>query len=124
MRNIVILFITNACIRNAFRSFAFLQYYYLNLQILAGKYKDSTGFVVRITENRTVILSDLSIYEMEVLPRDLQVYSTTVTNVQDSSEQFQLSDLVQLDAQTVSVQMERKNFHVFSTHGKVVEVRR
>jgi len=39
----IILFITNACIKNAFRSFAFLQYYYFNLQVSAGNYRAAYG---------------------------------------------------------------------------------
>lgn len=71
-----------------------------------------------------VLFSDLSMHELEVLPRDLQLCSDMATGV-DSLGQFQWGDLVQLDAQTVGVivRLERENFHVLSMHGKVVEAR-
>lgn len=75
-------------------------------------------------QNRVVLFSDLSMHELEVLPRDLQLCSDMATGV-DSLGQFQWGDLVQLDAQTVGVivRLERENFHVLSMHGKVVEAR-
>jgi len=73
-------------------------------------------------------------YELEVLPSDLQLCPDMATGV-DSLGQFQCGDLVQLDAQSVGViiRMERDehytlyewnmNFHVLSMHGKVIEVK-
>lgn len=71
-----------------------------------------------------VLFSDLSMHELEVLPRDLQLCSDMATGV-DSLGQFQWGDLVQLDAQTVGVivRLERESFHVLSMHGKVIEAR-
>jgi len=118
------LFIKNACIKNAFRSFAFLEYYYFNLQVLAGNYKDETGFVIKIGQNRIILLSDISMCEIETFPRDLQLFSGQMNGI-DSSGQFEWGELVQLNAQTVGVivQMDRETFHVLSMYGNVIKVR-
>lgn len=94
------------------------------MQVVAGRYEGDTGLIVRVEQNRVVLFSDLSMHELEVLPRDLQLCSDMATGV-DSLGQFQWGDLVQLDAQTVGVivRLERENFHVLSMHGKVVEAR-
>lgn len=96
-----------------------------HVKVVAGRYEGDTGLIVRVEQNRVVLFSDLSMHELEVLPRDLQLCSDMATGV-DSLGQFQWGDLVQLDAQTVGVivRLERENFHVLSMHGKVVEARR
>lgn len=91
-------------------------------KVLAGRYEGETGLIVRVEPSRVVLVSDLTMHELEVLPRDLQLCSDMATGV-DSLGQFQIGDLVQLDAQTVGVivRMERENFHVLTSHGKVIE---
>ncbi|KAG8038436.1 hypothetical protein G9C98_006132 [Cotesia typhae] len=95
-----------------------------HVKVVAGRYEGDTGLIVRVEQNRVVLFSDLSMHELEVLPRDLQLCSDMATGV-DSLGQFQWGDLVHLDAQTVGVivRLERENFHVLSMHGKVVEAR-
>lgn len=91
-------------------------------KVLAGRYEGETGLIVRVEPTRVVLVSDLTMHELEVLPRDLQLCSDMATGV-DSFGQFQWGDLVQLDAQTVGVivRLERENFHVLTSHGKVME---
>ncbi|XP_014230506.2 transcription elongation factor SPT5-like [Trichogramma pretiosum] len=95
-----------------------------HVKVVAGRYEGDTGFVLQVEPNRVVLFSDLSMHELEVLPRDLQLCSDMATGV-DSLGQFQWGDLVQLDPQTVGVivRLERENFHILSMHGKVVEAR-
>ncbi|XP_073975889.1 transcription elongation factor subunit Spt5 [Rhodnius prolixus] len=92
-----------------------------HVKVLAGRYEGDTGLIVRVEENRVVLFSDLTMHELEVLPRDLQLCSDMATGV-DSLGQFQWGDLVQIDAQKVGVivRLERENFHVLSMEGKVV----
>ena len=92
--------------------------------MLAGRYEGDTGLIVRVEQNRVILFSDLSMHELEVLPRDLQLCTDMATGV-DSMGQFQWGDLVQLNDQTVGVivRLERENFHVLSMHGKVVEAK-
>ncbi|CAK9801062.1 Transcription elongation factor SPT5 [Anthophora quadrimaculata] len=95
-----------------------------HVKVVAGRYEGDTGLIVRVEQNRVVLFSDLSMHELEVLPRDLQLCSDMATGV-DSLGQFQWGDLVQFDAQTVGVivRLEHENFHVLSMHGKVIEAR-
>lgn len=92
-----------------------------HVKVLSGRYEGDTGLIVRVEENRVVLFSDLTMHELEVLPRDLQLCSDMATGV-DSLGQFQWGDLVQLDPQNVGVivRLERENFHVLSMQGKVV----
>lgn len=91
-------------------------------KVLAGRYEGETGLIVRVEPSRVVLVSDLTMHELEVLPRDLQLCTDMATGV-DSLGQFQWGDMVQMDAQTVGVivRLERENFHVLGMHGKVIE---
>lgn len=91
-------------------------------KVLAGRYEGETGLIVRVEPSRVVLVSDLTMHELEVLPRDLQLCTDMATGV-DSLGQFQWGDLVQMDTQTVGVivRLERENFHVLGMHGKVIE---
>lgn len=93
-----------------------------HVKVLAGRYEGDTGLVVRVEPTRAVLVSDLTMHELEVLPRDLQLCSDMATGV-DSLGHFQWGDLVQLDPQTVGVivRLEKENFHVLGMQGKVVE---
>lgn len=85
----------------------------------AGRYEGDTGLVVRVENNRVVIISDLTMHEMEILPKDLQLCTDMASGV-DSLGKFEWGDLVNLDAETVGVivRLERENFHVLNMHGK------
>lgn len=68
-----------------------------HVKVLSGRYEGETGLIVRVEENRVVLFSDLTMHELEVLPRDLQLCSDMATGV-DSLGQFQWGDLVQLES--------------------------
>lgn len=65
-------------------------------KVLAGRYEGETGLIVRVEPSRVVLVSDLTMHELEVLPRDLQLCTDMATGV-DSLGQFQWGDLVQLE---------------------------
>ena len=67
-----------------------------------------------------VLFSDLTMHELKVLPRDLQLCAEIATGV-DSMGRFSYGDLVQIDAQTVGVivRLERERFQVLNQYGKV-----
>lgn len=75
--------------------------------------------MVRVENNRVVIISDLTMHEMEILPKDLQLCTDMASGV-DSLGKFEWGDLVNLDAETVGVivRLERENFHVLNMHGE------
>ena len=77
------------------------------------RYEGDTGLIVRVQENMIVLFSDLTMHELKVLPRDLQLCSDMATGV-DSLGVFSFGDMVQLDAQTVGVivQIQKENFQV------------
>ncbi|XP_046987782.1 transcription elongation factor SPT5 [Schistocerca americana] len=95
-----------------------------HVKVIAGRYEGDTGLIVRVEENRVVLFSDLTMHELEVLPKDIQLSPDMATGV-DSLGQYQWGDCVQLDPQTVGVivRLERENFHVLSMQGKVVEAK-
>lgn len=65
-------------------------------KVLAGRYEGETGLIVRVEPGRVVLVSDLTMHELEVLPRDLQLCTDMATGV-DSLGQFEWGDLVQLE---------------------------
>ncbi|XP_040298487.1 transcription elongation factor SPT5 isoform X1 [Bufo bufo] len=95
-----------------------------HVKVIAGRYEGDTGLVVRVEENFVILFSDLTMHELKVLPRDLQLCSETASGV-DVGGQHEWGELVQLDPQTVGVivRLERETFQVLNMHGKVVTVR-
>lgn len=95
-----------------------------HVKVIAGRFEGDTGLIVRVEDNMVVLFSDLTMHELKVLPRDLQLCADMATGV-DSLGQFQWGDLVQLDPQTVGVivRLEKENFQVLNMHGKLVQVK-
>lgn len=84
-----------------------------HVKVIAGRYESDTGLIVRVENNQIILFSDLTMHELKVMPKDLQLCQDMATGV-DSMGQYQLGDLVQLDAQTVGtiVRLEKENFQV------------
>ncbi len=59
------------------------------------RFEGDTGLIVRVQENLIVVFSDLTMHELKVLPRDLQLCTDMATGV-DSLGQFQFGDMVQV----------------------------
>uniref|UniRef100_T1IQH2 Transcription elongation factor SPT5 n=1 Tax=Strigamia maritima TaxID=126957 RepID=T1IQH2_STRMM len=95
-----------------------------HVKVISGGYEGDTGLIVRADDINVILFSDLTMHELKVLPRDLQICHDMATGV-DSLGQFQWGDLIQLDPQTVGVivQLERENFQVLNMHGKLVRVK-
>lgn len=86
------------------------------MKVLSGRYEGETGLIVRVEENRVVLFSDLTMHELEVLPRDLQLCSDMATGV-DSLGQFQWGDLVQLESVSsliISISLELTSYTMSS----------
>ena len=67
-----------------------------HVKVIGGRYEGDTGLIVRVEDNMVVLFSDLTMHELKVLPRDIQVCTEMATGV-DSMGQFQFSDLVQIE---------------------------
>ena len=95
-----------------------------HVRVIGGRHEGDTGLIVRVLENMVVLFSDLTMHELRVLPKDLQLCTDMATGV-DSLGQYQFGDMVQLDAQTVGVivQIQREAFQCLNMHGKVQSVR-
>ncbi|CAL1541166.1 unnamed protein product [Lymnaea stagnalis] len=95
-----------------------------HVKVIAGRYEGDTGLIVRVEDNVIVLFSDLTMHELKVLPKDIQLCADMATGV-DSLGQYQFGDLVMLDPQTVGVivRLEKENFQVLSMHNKVVNVK-
>ncbi|XP_071104525.1 transcription elongation factor SPT5-like [Haliotis cracherodii] len=91
-----------------------------HVKVIGGRYEGDTGLIVRVEDNMVVLFSDLTMHELKVLPKDLQLCTDMATGV-DSLGQYQFGDLVMIDAQTVGaiVRLEKENFQVLSMHNKV-----
>ncbi|XP_011410252.2 PREDICTED: transcription elongation factor SPT5-like [Amphimedon queenslandica] len=95
-----------------------------HVKVIAGRHEGETGLVVRIENNLAIIFVDLTMHELKVRPRDLQLCLEKSSGV-DTSGHFQLGDLVMLDQQTVGVitRMEKEVFKVLTQHGKEQSVK-
>ncbi|XP_070567089.1 transcription elongation factor SPT5-like [Ptychodera flava] len=95
-----------------------------HVKVITGRYEGDTGLIVRVEDNMVILFSDLTMHELKVLPKDLQLCTEMSSGV-DSLGQFQWGDLVQLDPQTVGVivRLERESFQVLNMHGKLITVK-
>ncbi|XP_048581601.1 transcription elongation factor SPT5 isoform X2 [Nematostella vectensis] len=94
-----------------------------HVKVIGGRYEGDTGLIVRV-EDHVVLFSDLTMHELKVLPKDLQLCSDRSSGV-DSMGQHQFGDMVQLDPQTVGViiRLDRDTFMILNQHGKVIQVK-
>jgi Transcription elongation factor len=66
------------------------------VKIISGRYKGDTGLIICVEDNYVVVFSDLSMHQLEVLPKDIQLCSDVATGV-DSQGKFQCGDSVQIE---------------------------
>ncbi|KAK4336972.1 hypothetical protein RND71_043422 [Anisodus tanguticus] len=95
-----------------------------HVKVIAGRFENDTGLIVRVEDNYIVLFSDLTMHEITVLAKDLQLCVDMATGV-DSLGQFQWGDLIQLDNQTVGVivRLEKEHFQVLNMKGQLVTVK-
>ncbi|XP_068702308.1 transcription elongation factor SPT5-like [Montipora capricornis] len=95
-----------------------------HVKVIGGRYEGDTGLIVRVEDNMVVLFADLTMHELKVLPKDLQLCAERSSGV-DSMGQHQWGDMVQLDPQTVGViiRLDRDMFSVLNQHGKVIQVK-
>ncbi|GLB39725.1 putative the SPT4-SPT5 complex mediates both activation and inhibition of transcription elongation, and plays a role in pre- mRNA processing [Lyophyllum shimeji] len=91
-----------------------------HVKVMTGQNADETGLVVSVADNVVTFLSDMSMQEVSVFSKDLREAAEvgSSTNVVGN---YELHDLVQLDAQTVGVifKTERDSFRVLDQNGQV-----
>ncbi|KAM6501207.1 transcription elongation factor SPT5 [Amanita muscaria] len=91
-----------------------------HVKVMSGQNTDETGLVVSVVENIVTFISDMSMQEISVFSKDLREAAEvgSSTNVVGN---YELHDLVQLDAQTVGVifRTERDSFRVLDQNGQV-----
>lgn len=95
-----------------------------HVKVIEGRHEGDTGLIVRVEDNVVFMVSDLTMDEIKVAPKTLQLCQEMGTGV-DSMGQFSLQDLVQLDPQTVGVivRLEKESMQVLNIHGKLVHVK-
>lgn len=67
-----------------------------HVKVIGGRNEGETGLIVRVEENTAIILSDLTMEEITVFQRFLQLCQATATGV-DSMGHFEWGDLVQME---------------------------
>ena len=95
-----------------------------HIKVMSGKHADETGLVVKVEDNVTTFLSDLSLQEVSVFSKDIREAAEVGSGVNVIGG-YELHDLVQLDAQTVGLifKIERESFKVLDQTGQVVSVK-
>lgn len=91
-----------------------------HVKVIGGRNEGETGLIVRVEDNTAIIISDLTMEEITVFQRFLQLCQSAASGV-DSMGQFEWGDLVQIDAQTVGVivRLEKEMFRVLTMNNKV-----
>lgn len=91
-----------------------------HVKVIDGRFEGDTGTIVRTDEKSAILLSDLSMDEIQVLIRDLQLCPDRATGV-DSLGHFNYGDLVQIDPQTVGVivRLEKENLQILTQNGQI-----
>lgn len=92
-----------------------------HVKVIGGKNEGETGLIVRVEENFAIIISDLTMEEITVFQRFLQLCQATASGI-DSLGHFEFGDLVQIDAHTVGIiiRLEKEAFRILTMHNKVV----
>uniref|UniRef100_A0A915EW08 Transcription elongation factor SPT5 n=1 Tax=Ditylenchus dipsaci TaxID=166011 RepID=A0A915EW08_9BILA len=92
-----------------------------HVRVVDGRYQGDTGLTLRVEDNMVILLSDLTMDELKVLPKDVQLCADIATGV-DSIGQYQYQDMVMLDKETVGVivRLEREHVEVLTMNGKTV----
>lgn len=67
-----------------------------HVKVITGRYEGDTGLIVRIEDSKVVLFSDLSMHEVDVLARDVQLCTDMATGV-DSIGQFQFGEMVKIE---------------------------
>ena len=95
-----------------------------HIKVIAGKHQDETGLVVKVEDNVTTFLSDLSLSEISVFSKDIHEAAEVGSGV-NTIGAYELHNLVQLDAQTAGVifKIERDVFMILDQLGTVRSVR-
>lgn len=95
-----------------------------HIKVISGKHADETGLVVKIEDNITTFLSDLSLSEVSVFSKDVREAAEVGSGVNVIGG-YELHNLVQLDSTTAGVifKIERELFQVLDQSGQVVTVR-
>ncbi|OTF71479.1 transcription elongation factor SPT5-like protein, partial [Euroglyphus maynei] len=62
-----------------------------HVKVIAGRYEGDTGLIIRVEDDQIVLFSDLTMHELRVLHKDLQLCSDMATGV-DSMGQYQWGD--------------------------------
>ncbi len=97
-----------------------------HVKVLRGPYEGETGLVIHFEPNLSIVLSDQSMTELRVAPKDLRLWQDRATPSESNpSGSVQMMDFVQVDAQTVGVvtRVDREHISVLSCSGKVVTVK-
>lgn len=95
-----------------------------HIKVMNGKHTDETGLVVKVEDQITTFLSDLSFKEVQVFSKDIREAAEVGSGVNIIGG-YELHNLVQLDAQTAGVifKIERESFKVLDQNGNAINVR-
>lgn len=95
-----------------------------HVEVIAGRYKNETGLVVKVDGDVLVLFSDLTKQEFKVLIQDVQGCSAATTGKVQLGD-YELHDLVSLGQQSVGVivKVERDSFMLLDTTGNLKHVR-
>lgn len=112
--------------RMSFPAHELRKYFHIgdHVKVLKGNFSGDTGLVVAVEDKELRIISDLSMHELLVLPRDVQLCTDRATGV-DSAGKFEHGQMVMIEQQQVGVivRLEREYLHILTMHGHVKKMK-
>lgn len=67
-----------------------------HVKVIGGRFEGETGLIVKVDDNQVTLISDLTMDEIKVLPKILQLCQSIATGV-DALGLFEWGDLVQIE---------------------------
>jgi transcription elongation factor SPT5 len=67
-----------------------------HVKVIGGRFEGETGLIVKVEDHLATLISDLTMDEVKVLPRQLQLCQSTATGV-DALGKYEWGDLVQIE---------------------------
>lgn len=96
-----------------------------HVKIIEGKHSDETGLVIKIDGDSVVLLSDQTKEDVRVFANYLIKATDASLNIDTINSNYDIKDLVQLNASTVGVivKADKGLFEIISTDGRLLTVK-
>lgn len=96
-----------------------------HVKVVEGKHADETGLVIKIDNDSVILLSDQTQEDIRVFANYLIKATDTSLTILSSESEYDVKDLVELNASTVGVilKTEKSLFQILTSDGRIISVK-